>query len=144
LLGSFALYVFAPEWMEWAAFPTPAWVRWAGAAVALGCVPLLWWVLRSIGRNISETVLTKKDHQLVTSGPYRWVRHPLYAVALVQILSLGVLARNWLIVVLGLFGVVVFRFVVIPKEETNLIKAFGDRYVEYTARTGALVPRIRF
>jgi protein-S-isoprenylcysteine O-methyltransferase Ste14 len=68
----------------------------------------------------------------------------LYAVALVQILSLGVLARNWLIVVLGLFGVVVFRFVVIPKEETNLIKAFGDRYVEYTARTGALVPRIRF
>jgi hypothetical protein len=44
-------------------------------------VPAAWWVFSSIGRNVTETVLTKADHTLVTTGPYRWLRHPLYATA---------------------------------------------------------------
>ena len=68
--GSIALYAVAPEAMSWASLEIPSWLRWLGAGIALSCRPLLWWVFNSIGNNISETVLTKKDHQLVMSGPY--------------------------------------------------------------------------
>jgi protein-S-isoprenylcysteine O-methyltransferase Ste14 len=41
-------------------------------------LPAALWVFSALGRNVSETVLTKGDHELVTAGPYRWIRHPLY------------------------------------------------------------------
>jgi protein-S-isoprenylcysteine O-methyltransferase Ste14 len=48
----------------------------------------------SIGANISETILTKRTHQLVTHGPYRWIRHPLYAFSLLELFSLALLADS--------------------------------------------------
>jgi protein-S-isoprenylcysteine O-methyltransferase Ste14 len=99
------------------------------------------WVFRSIGSNISETVLTKQDHKLVTEGPYRRVRHPLYGVALLEILALSLIAGNWFMALLWLVGVLVFRYVIIPIEEANLIVAFDGEYEQYRARTGALAPR---
>jgi protein-S-isoprenylcysteine O-methyltransferase Ste14 len=142
LLVMFLLTVFYPRWLTWATFSGPLWLRWLGVGIGLVCVPLVWWVFSNIRGNISETVLTKKAHQLVTSGPYRWVRHPLYAVALVEFFALGLLASNWVIMLYALLGVVIFRWVVIPKEEQNLLKAFGEQYAAYQQRTGALLPRI--
>ena len=139
--GSIVLYAVAPEAMSWASLEIPSWLRWLGAGIALSCLPLLWWVFNSIGNNISETVLTKKDHQLVMSGPYRWVRHPLYAVALLMFFSLGLMAASWLITVYALIGAVIFRLGVIPKEEEQLIQAFGDDYQDYRGQTGAMVPK---
>ena len=128
--------------MAWSVLPLPAGLRWAAAGVAIACLPLLWWVFTSIGGNISETVLTKKTHQLVTHGPYRWVRHPLYAGALLEFLSLALVGESWWLFVLVCVAAVLFRFVVIPKEEENLVAAFGREYEEYRRRTGALFPRV--
>ena len=97
----------------------------------------------SIGDNISETVLTKRTHQLVTHGPYRWIRHPLYAFALLELFSLALLADSWFLFSFPCIVFVVFRWFVIPREEANLIKVFGEAYEEYRRRTGALVPRLR-
>lgn len=141
LLAVILLYSFLPRSLDWSAVAVPTWVRWLGAAVGVACLPLMWWVFRSIGANISETVLTKTGHKLVTVGPYRWVRHPLYAVALLEILALSLIAGNWLMALLWLIGVLVFRYVVIPIEEANLIAAFGVEYERYRKGTGALVPR---
>ena len=81
-LATIGAYLFAPAWLRWAQFDVAFGVRMAAACV-VAIVPLLvLWVFTSIGSNISETVLTKTRHTLVTHGPYRWVRHPLYAVAL--------------------------------------------------------------
>lgn len=143
LLASFVAYVANPRWMAWSAVDLPKWVHWIGCGLALGCIPLFWWVLSNIGKNISETVLTKKDHQLVTKGPYRWMRHPLYAVALLQLCSLSIIAGNWFMLLLWSLGLLVFRFVVIPKEEEKLIMAFGQEYGRYQKVTGALMPRFR-
>lgn len=96
----------------------------------------------SIGDNISETILTKSTHQLVTHGPYRWIRHPLYAFALLLLLPLGLLASNWFLLLFPCIRAVVFRWVVIPREEANLIKLFGKQYETYRERTGALLPRL--
>ncbi len=142
LLASFLLYIFIPQWMSWAQLDLPLWVRIAAAILGFGCLPFLWWVFTSIGKNISETVLTKQRHQLVTKGPYRWIRHPLYAGAFLELLLLALLAANWFMLALWALGALVFRFVVIPREEGNLIRVFGEEYKAYVRRTGALFPRI--
>jgi protein-S-isoprenylcysteine O-methyltransferase Ste14 len=139
---SFFAYVFAPTWLAWAALGLPLWLRSAAAVLAVACLPAIWWMFVSLGDNISETILTKSTHQLVTHGPYRWIRHPLYAFALLQLLSLALLASNWFLLSFPCIGAVVFRWVVIPREEANLIKVFGKQYEEYRHRTGALLPRL--
>jgi protein-S-isoprenylcysteine O-methyltransferase Ste14 len=143
LLLSIILYAINPRWIQWSEAPLPTWIRWSGAGIGVFCILLLRWVLRSIGGNISETVLTKRDHKLVREGPYRRVRHPLYGVGLLLILSLSLIASNWFMILLWIMGVLVFRHVVIPIEEEKLIEAFGEEYEAYREGTGALVPRIR-
>jgi protein-S-isoprenylcysteine O-methyltransferase Ste14 len=117
-------------------------VRWTGVALGLLVVPSIWWVLSTIGANVSETVLTKAQHRLVTAGPYAWVRHPLYAVGIVLFLSVALIAANWFILLWTALTAAAVRFVVIPQEEANLIAAFGDAYRTYQGRTGALLPRL--
>ena len=75
MLGLIA-YMIDPTWMAWSKVALPRWLRWTG--VALGTVAgfLLIWTLRSLGRNLTDTVVTRKEHTLVTHGPYRLVRHP--------------------------------------------------------------------
>lgn len=142
LLFFIVAYTFFPGRISWSAMELPAWIRWAGVGLAAFCPVLSIWVFRNIGRNISETVLTKQDHELVTSGPYRWIRHPLYSTGILLILSLGLIAGNWVILLGGGFTIIVFRFIVIPKEEKNLIGKFGEQYINYKSATGALFPRL--
>lgn len=136
-------YMVNPNWMAWSSIPLPDWMRWWGAVAGGAMVPLLYWVLHTLGRNVSETLLTKREHELVTSGPYQWVRHPLYAVATVAFISLGVLAGNWFLILLPVVGIGAVLLIVIPREEAELIKKFGDAYREYQRHTGRLMPRLK-
>jgi protein-S-isoprenylcysteine O-methyltransferase Ste14 len=142
LLGSIILYTFAPRLMDWAAFAAPAWLRWLGLGMGVLTLPFMVWVFRSIGVNISETVLTKSEHELVSHGPYRWIRHPLYTSGLLLILSLALIAGSWFLLGLWALALLIFRIVVIPSEEANLIAKFGEEYAKYRDKTGALVPRL--
>lgn len=137
---SVLVYLVQPRWMAWAAIPAPEWLRWLGAAVGLAAAPAAWWVLRHLGRNVSETVLTKTDHALVTTGPYRWVRHPLYATGGMLFLGVGLMAGNWFILLFTALALVLIRFAVVPPEEEALVAKFGDAYREYQGRTGRLLP----
>ena len=142
LLISFLVYIFYPVGLSWSFIALPAVVRWLFAGVAMLIVPMMYAVFRNIGKNISETVLTKEDHELVTTGPYQWVRHPLYAGSLLLILSFAIISTSWFILAYFLIGVPVFRFIVIPQEEKRLIEAFGGKYIKYEEKTGALFPKI--
>ena len=143
LFGSILLYLLNPRWMAWAEMPLPIWVRWAGVIAGLLAIPAALWVFRSIGRNVSETVLTKRDHALVTTGPYRWIRHPLYTTGAVLLLAIGLMAANWFVLLLALVAVVSLWVAVIPLEERELMNKFGDEYRRYMARTGRLLPRVQ-
>ena len=140
--GSVALYLLRPRWMRWAQLPLPRRLRWLGALLAALTVPLFQWMFRSIGTNISPTVAIRREHQLVVKGPYRWVRHPLYSLGTLFVLSLALLAANWFI---ALAGAIAFPILMarLPKEEEKLLERFGDEYREYMARTGRLFPRFR-
>ena len=135
-------YMLNPAWMAWSSLAVPAWVRWLGAALGLAMVPMVYWVMRSLGTNVSETVLTKPHHRLVSHGPYRWVRHPLYTVATTAFFSLGLLAANAFLLAVAVLALAAIALLVIPAEEKELLRKFGDDYRRYMQQTGRLWPRL--
>ncbi len=143
LLLVLLLNIFYPSALAWAHFNPPLFLQILGLVLAGSCLPLLWWVFSSIGKNISETVLTKDSHELVTRGPYARVRHPLYGTALVLLLALGFVFGDWIVLGYCLAGLLAFRLLVIPAEEQQLLDAFGEEYECYQARTGAIFPWFR-
>jgi protein-S-isoprenylcysteine O-methyltransferase Ste14 len=136
------LYVFAGRWMAWARLPLPAWARWAGAVPGLIALRLFAWAHRSLGRNYSKWLHIRREHTLVTHGPYRWVRHPMYtAFYLIHIAAL-LLSANWFLGLTWLGGLILLLATRVPREEAMLIAAFGAAYREYMGRTGRFVPRL--
>jgi protein-S-isoprenylcysteine O-methyltransferase Ste14 len=140
--GSVLAHSLAPGVMHWATFAAPSWIVWTGATLGLLVIPGTYWVFSSIGRNVSETVLTKAQHDLVQHGPYRWIRHPLYTVGTLLLVALGLTLTSWLVLLFALVAFVVFRVVVVPIEEGQLEAKFGDAYRRYKRRTGAMAPRL--
>jgi protein-S-isoprenylcysteine O-methyltransferase Ste14 len=134
------VYLLKPLWMAWSKIGLPEWIRWLGVGVGVVSAGLLYWLFSSIGSGISPTSGTRKKHTLVTSGPYRWVRHPLYTVGSIIFISFGMMADNWFIAVLGMLAFLVMAMRT-PKEEANLIEKFGDEYREYMKTTGAFLPK---
>jgi len=139
---SMLAYLINPDLMRWSTWRVPNWMRWLAAFVGVGMLPMVYWQMRAIGRNISETFLTKENHTLVTHGPYRWIRHPLYAVSTIILVALSLVAANGFMLVMALLGIVVIALFVIPKEEAQLLQKFGEAYREYQRRTGMLLPRL--
>jgi protein-S-isoprenylcysteine O-methyltransferase Ste14 len=134
------LYLINPRWMAWASVPLPDGIRWSGAALGLCSIPLLYWTLSSLGKNLTDTVAIRANHTLVTRGPYRWVRHPYYVSLLLLVCGTSLLAANWFI---GVTGLLVFVLLAIRTsiEERNLVERFGEEYRLYMKRTGHFVPR---
>ena len=134
-------YLINPDWVAWARFPLPDWVRWLAAGVVIASLPMFYWILVSLGNNISPTQATRQNHQLVTDGPYRWARHPLYAVGFVCAIALTLLTALWWLGV-GLvvpFSILLWRTSI---EEARLVETFGDEYREYMKRTGRFFPKL--
>ncbi|HEU4327524.1 MAG TPA: isoprenylcysteine carboxylmethyltransferase family protein [Roseiflexaceae bacterium] len=135
------VYCFRPETLAWAQLPLPEWARWLGLALGLLAVPLSWWVQVSLGANFDTTLHVREGHTLVTHGPYRWVRHPMYSVLYLFELALLLLSANWLI---GGVPLVVLTLIVVTRldhEEATMIETFGEAYRAYMRRTGRLLPR---
>ena len=136
------LYLVNPRLMAWASVPLPEGVRPAGAILGLCSVPFLYWTLSTLAKNLTDTVAIRKHHTLVTSGPYRWVRHPYYLSLLLLVCGTSLAAANWFI---GATGLIVFCLLAIraPIEERKLTERFGEEYRSYMKRTGGFFPRLR-
>ncbi|MCZ6759530.1 MAG: isoprenylcysteine carboxylmethyltransferase family protein [Gemmatimonadetes bacterium] len=130
------------EERSWAStLSLPSWSRWVGAGFGIVAVPLFYWMFSSLGKNVTDTVAIRREHSLVTYGPYRWVRHPMYSIALLFFAGFSLLSANWFIgltVIVGL-SILVARTSI---EERKLIEEFGDEYREYMKRTGRFFPRL--
>jgi protein-S-isoprenylcysteine O-methyltransferase Ste14 len=141
LWGCVIAYLIDPRWMAWSSVPLPAAVRWLGAAICIAAEGLFAWTLRSLGPNLTDTVVTRRAATLVTSGPYRWVRHPFYDAMVLLILAISLLTANWFLL---LGGIVVTALVVTRTriEEEKLVEKFGDGYRRYMAETGRFLPKL--
>jgi protein-S-isoprenylcysteine O-methyltransferase Ste14 len=135
------VYLINPNWMNWSKIGLPDSARWLGVGIGIFCVFGIYWLFSSIGNSITPTSATRQQHQLVTHGPYRWVRHPLYTVGASIFIAFGMMADNWFIATLGVLAFIGMA-VRTPKEEANLIEKFGDEYREYMKRTGRFLPKL--
>lgn len=133
-------YLISPSSVQWATFPVQSAVRWFGVVLGFVSSLLMYWTMSSLGKNLTDTVVTRAEATLVTHGPYRWVRHPFYVTAALLMGSVTLLTANWLI---GLASLLVLGLLAVrtPKEEQRLIDRFGQQYRDYMAKTGRFVPR---
>ncbi len=138
---SVILWLINPRWMQWSQLDWSSAIRWLGVAFGFICLPLTYWLFSSIGTNITQTIETRENHELVTSGPYRYIRHPLYTVGMAMFFAFALMASNWFIA-LATSVVLTMLLIRLPKEESKLIERFGDNYRQYMQRTGKLLPRL--
>lgn len=135
-------YAIQPNWVSWASLQLPLWLRWTGVGVALLGFALLQWAQNTLGKNWSDTPRMMKEQSLVTSGPYQFIRHPIYTAFLLILGSTLLISANWMIG-LAWIGMPVLEIASrIGFEENLMLEYFGDQYREYMKRTGRLLPRI--
>ena len=132
-------FLFAPQLLSWSYYTAPNWLRWTGVAGAAVSSLLVGWVLSALGDNVTRHSGTRQGHTLVTHGPYRWVRHPLYTVGIILHLCFTLIASSWLMLV-TLAAVIVALARRTYEEEKNLLLCFGEKYLLYMARTGKYLP----
>jgi protein-S-isoprenylcysteine O-methyltransferase len=137
---SITLGIFVAQRFRGAALPDRQLFTGAGVIVfAFGLLFRAYAIVR-LGRFFTVNVAIAPDHQLVQSGPYRFVRHPSYTGALLAFLGIALTLANWLsvlVIMLPIFAVFVYRMNV---EERALISGLGDNYRSYITRTRRLVP----
>jgi protein-S-isoprenylcysteine O-methyltransferase len=118
----------------------PVGVRWAGVAVAAAGLGLRGWGMRVLGRFYSRTLRVVGDQQVVTSGPYRLIRHPGYAGSLLVWTGYCLGVGNWIaLLVVGVLMLAAYGWR-IRAEERMLAAALGEQYRHYQRRTARLVP----
>jgi protein-S-isoprenylcysteine O-methyltransferase Ste14 len=135
-------YMVDPSTMAWSSMNLPVWLRWTGVGLGVLATGLLLWTLTNLGKNLTDTVVTRRTHTLVSTGPYRWVRHPFYGCVTLTVLANGLAAANWFLLLAG--GLVVVLLVVRTRtEEAKLLQRFGDSYRTYMEDTGRFLPKLR-
>jgi protein-S-isoprenylcysteine O-methyltransferase Ste14 len=114
-----------------------------GAAVMVSGLWLFWRSHADLGKNWSVTLELEAQHQLVTSGVYTLVRHPMYASFFVMALAQLLLVPNWVAGPAALLAVCALYCVRRPNEEAMLTQHFGAAYKRYIRTTGGIFPRLR-
>ena len=151
--NSFRLLWIAIALSIWAGLQTRAF--WPGAMIAnvilceraglilfvVGLI-LRWCSIVQLGRFFTVDVAIALDHQLIESGPYRFVRHPSYTGALLAFLGFGLTLRNWATLLVLMIPIALAFSYRIKVEERALRAALGERYVAYSRRTKRLLPFI--
>lgn len=142
-LGGLLLFVIHPPVLERALVSVPSPARWAGAAMVVAGGLLAERALAHLGRNVTPTALPRSDATLVTSGPYRHVRHPLYTSGMLSLPGFALLTGSWPVAAGGFLALLTLA-VRTRREERLLVERFGDAYRTYAARTPRYLPRIRW
>jgi len=114
-----------------------------GIAITFAGIVFAVWARVYLGGNWSSTVTLKVGHQLVRSGPYRWVRHPIYTGMILGMLGTAIVraqVRGAIAVVLVYIGFKIKSKI----EERVMTETFGTQYDDYRSSTGAILPKLRF
>jgi len=136
------LYLYSPPWWTWTIIPLGEWIQWLGIATALVPIFFLIWVHRHLDKQWSIALEFQEDHKLITTGPYRYVRHPMYLGIFTYTMGLMMISLDVLVILFFAFTIWV-NYRRIPREEQMLIQKFGDEYIEYSKRSGRLLPQLR-
>lgn len=136
-----ALFFWSPAYMAWSTLPFPQWLRLSGIGLAIVCLPFLLWVHHALGKYWSVHLKIRQDQKLVTTGPYKHIRHPMYVVLFLFIVAVGLFSASLLIAILNILLVAVYCKR-ITKEEQMMTERFGSEYRQYMQRTGRFIPKL--
>jgi protein-S-isoprenylcysteine O-methyltransferase Ste14 len=97
---------------------------------------------KALGKMWSISLQLKQDHKLITTGVYRWLRHPMYTAFWLMAVAQALLLPNWVAGLSGIVGFGTLFFLRIGPEEAMMEQAFGDEYRAYKARTKRVIPLV--
>jgi protein-S-isoprenylcysteine O-methyltransferase Ste14 len=128
-------------WLYVQLWPSGFWPFWLGAAVTIAGLLFAVWARVHLGRNWSRSVTIKQGHELITTGPYALVRHPIYTGILAGFLGMAIAisqVRGFIVLAL----IFVAFWIKLRMEEEWMRSQFGESYATYTRHSAALVPYI--
>lgn len=127
------------RWLYVSLWPSGLLPFWLGAAVTVAGLLFAVWAREHLGRNWSRSVTIKQGHELITTGPYAKVRHPIYTGILAGFLGVAIAisqVRGFIVLVL----IFVVFWAKLRMEEEWMRSQFGETYATYARQTSALVP----
>jgi len=128
-----------PRFAAYSFYPSLAWL---GSLFAIAALGMFYLTHRALGRNWSISLDVRENHELVTNGIYRRVRHPMYSAFWLWAVAQALLLPNWIAGFAGLAGFGILFFGRVAREERMMLETFGDSYRAYMARTGRIFPSI--
>jgi len=117
-------------------------VRWVGAIGAVFCLAVTAYCWYEMGKNWSVAIVEEdEDQQLVTTGLFRLVRHPIYALSALMVVCTAIACASWPMALVAVIHCTLFRAKA-KREEQALVGVFGEDYTAYMQRTGRFIPRL--
>jgi protein-S-isoprenylcysteine O-methyltransferase Ste14 len=126
-------------WLYLQLWPAGLWLFWLGAAVTIAGLLFAIWAREYLGSNWSRSVTIKQGHELIKTGPYAAVRHPIYTGILTGFLGMAIAisqVRGFIVFVLIFLAL----WIKLRMEEQWMRSQFGEAYATYAHQTAALVP----
>jgi protein-S-isoprenylcysteine O-methyltransferase Ste14 len=141
-LGIIPFLYLATSFPRFAAYPFHPLQAWLGVVFAAASLLIFQLTHQALGRNWSISLDVRENHQLVTDGVYRKVRHPMYTAFWLWAVAQALLLPNWVAGCSGLVGFGILFFGRVAREERMMLETFGNHYREYMARTYRVIPLI--
>ncbi|MGY5880429.1 MAG: isoprenylcysteine carboxylmethyltransferase family protein [Candidatus Thorarchaeota archaeon] len=135
------LYLINPLWLSLTFLMVPELLRWLGLFLTIVSIPIVVWVHKTLGRAYSYALETKSEQNLITTGPFSKIRHPLYSAHTIFNLGMVLLTLNTLLIIYAIFGIPL-TYTRMRDEERMMVTQFGSDYEEYMKRTGRIFPKI--
>lgn len=142
IAGSYLMFAhnLRGAWLHRVLFPAKPWIEITGLVITAAGLSFSIWARRYLGGNWSGAVTVKVDHELIRTGPYRWVRHPIYSGLILALLgtSLDIGQARGLVAVILMY----ISFKIKSRLEERVMRGvFGSAYEDYIRTTGAIIPR---
>jgi protein-S-isoprenylcysteine O-methyltransferase Ste14 len=137
----FPLIYSLTNWLDFANYRLPVWMGWLGALLLACGLYLFARGHRDLRSNWSPSLEIYAGHTLVTSGIYRYIRHPMYASQWLMSFAQILLLQNWLAGPIALLIFIPFYLLRVREEEKMMLDTFGDEYREYMKNVGGVIPK---
>ncbi|MHC1770246.1 MAG: protein-S-isoprenylcysteine O-methyltransferase [Flexilinea sp.] len=126
------------DWLDFADYRLPNWMGWAGVYFLFCAILLFSRAHKDLKKGWTPYLEIYQGHVLITSGIYKYIRHPMYASQWIWCIAQILLLQNWIAGPVDLILFIPFYFLRVRGEEKMMLETFGNKYKDYMRRTGSV------